>query len=222
MSQAPADAAPSERGRPEPGTKERILDAAERLFSSQGVAATSIRAITAEAGVNVAAVHYHYGGRDELLRAVLQRRLGGVNEERLRQLDALLARPEPPQVEDVVHAFLAPALISSVEDEALPRMADLLLAEPPSRARELALEIFGEVFERFSGALEALLPELPSALVRERLRFAIGSMIHAIHAPRDLLEPEAPTPPRVEVEEILSALTDFVSAGLRAPEGGTS
>jgi hypothetical protein len=41
-------------------TKERILDTAERLFAEQGYAATSLRGIIAEAGVNLAAVHYHF------------------------------------------------------------------------------------------------------------------------------------------------------------------
>ena len=56
-------------------TKERILDAAERLFADEGFAATSLRQITAEAGVNLAAVNYHFGSKESLLTAVFERRV---------------------------------------------------------------------------------------------------------------------------------------------------
>ena len=50
-----------------PDTKQKILDAAEKLIAEQGYAATSLRQIIADAGVNLAAVHYHFGSKDELL-----------------------------------------------------------------------------------------------------------------------------------------------------------
>jgi AcrR family transcriptional regulator len=67
-------------------TKERILDAAERLFAAHGFAGTSLRAVTKEAGVNLAAVHYHFGTKEDLLRAVLSRIVIPVNRERLEML----------------------------------------------------------------------------------------------------------------------------------------
>ena len=56
-------------------TKDRILDVAETLFADNGFAATSLRDITREAGVNIAAVNYHFGSKDGLLGAVLERRI---------------------------------------------------------------------------------------------------------------------------------------------------
>ena len=68
-------------------TKEKILDTAERLIGEQGYAATSLRQIIAEAGVNLAAVHYHFGSKEDLLDAVVVRKAGPVNEARLARLD---------------------------------------------------------------------------------------------------------------------------------------
>lgn len=70
-------------------TKDRILDAAEALFARQGFSATSLRSVIAEAGVNLAAVHYHFGPREELIRAVFSRRFDPINRKRIELLTAL-------------------------------------------------------------------------------------------------------------------------------------
>ena len=69
-------------------TPTRILEAAERLFLQHGFAATSMRMITADAEVNLAAVNYHFGSKDALIEAVFTRRLGPLN----RQVDHVIAQ----------------------------------------------------------------------------------------------------------------------------------
>ena len=90
-------------------TKQHILDTAEQLFAERGYAATSLRAVTQAAGVNLAAVNYHFGSKTGLLFAVVERRVNPVNAERLRLLDTLESGPEPPELEAVLRAFIAPA-----------------------------------------------------------------------------------------------------------------
>ena len=93
-------------------TRRRILDTAERQFALRGFAGTSLRGITREAGVNVAAIHYHYGSKEELLRATMERILAPVNAERLRLLDeAIAAADGAPSVEAILSAFLCPDLL---------------------------------------------------------------------------------------------------------------
>ena len=48
-------------------TRERILETAERLFAESGFEGASVRAITSEAQVNLAALHYHFGSKDQLI-----------------------------------------------------------------------------------------------------------------------------------------------------------
>src|SRR5579871_5345079 len=93
-------------------TKDRILDTAERLFARDGFEATSLRAITAEAGVNLAAVNYHFQSKEALVRAVIGRRMGPVNEKRLAMLDACetAAGDGPLPLEGVLEAFVRPVL----------------------------------------------------------------------------------------------------------------
>src|SRR3984893_16949649 len=88
-------------------TKDRILDAAEKLFSDNGFEATSLRDITTDAQVNLAAVNYHFQSKDSLIDAVIARRVEPVNRRRLEMLDA--AGPEAT-VEQILTAFLTPAL----------------------------------------------------------------------------------------------------------------
>ena len=108
--EAPGQRIPDTRAASE--TKTRILDAAESLFMEHGFEGTSLRAITAGAKVNLAAVHYHFGSKEELFQSVLARRLDPVNRARLEWLTRLeaAASPSPLPCERVLTAFLMPAL----------------------------------------------------------------------------------------------------------------
>src|SRR5258708_31446260 len=88
-----------------PHTKQRILDSAERLFAEYGFGGVSLRAIIADAKVNLAAIHYHYRSKEALFDAVILRRLEPINRERLALLDSY----EKPTLEQVLEAFLAPS-----------------------------------------------------------------------------------------------------------------
>ena len=91
------------------GTPARILDAAEDLFAGQGIHATSLRSITQRAGVNSAAIHYHFGDKQALVRAIVARRVAPVHQERIQRLERLEAgsRPTPEQL---LEAYLGPVV----------------------------------------------------------------------------------------------------------------
>ena len=95
-----------------PDTKTRILDAAEKLFGEKGFDGTSLRDITTEADVNLAAVNYHFQSKDALVRAVIARRVVPVNQRRLELLDACeqAAGAGPLPIEAVLDAFIRPVL----------------------------------------------------------------------------------------------------------------
>ena len=93
-------------------TRDRLIDAGERQFAEQGFEAASIRAITREAGVNVAAAHYHFGSKEALLRAVLDRYIVPLNQRRLELLDAAIseAGSQPVALDALLRVFLLPDL----------------------------------------------------------------------------------------------------------------
>ena len=95
-------------------TKSRILDTAEMLFARNGYHLTSLRSLTSQARVNLAAVNYHFGSKEALLRAIIERRLLPLNQIRTEKLSAALqtARQnnQPPKTETLLRAFIEPTL----------------------------------------------------------------------------------------------------------------
>lgn len=91
-------------------TRQRLVKAAERLFASQGVDAVSVRAVNAAAGLGAASVHYHFGSKDDLLRAVLTDVGAAVRDEIQSNVDAMSVDPAVPTADALVRAVTAPYL----------------------------------------------------------------------------------------------------------------
>ena len=140
-------------------TKQKILDTAERLIAEQGYAATSLRHIIAEAGVNLAAIHYHFGSKEELLDEIISRKIGPVNAERVARLDQVLLESGagPVAVEKVLEAFLMP----------MGEAADRTPAFVPFMGRLMA---------------EGLLP----AVIRKHMEGVFIRMVAALRLPRSI------------------------------------
>jgi AcrR family transcriptional regulator len=198
-----------------PTTQSRILDAAEHLYSERGIAGTSLRAVTSEAGVNVAAVHYHFGSKDGLTRALVRRRAAGVNSERERLLDQAEsdAAPHPPAVEAILDAFLRPVFTLHLEGSR-DAMVSYLVHEPVEQIGPLVAECMGGVVQRFLGATHSALPDLPRTVRVERWQLVIASMLQVISG-RFGREPLAL--PDYRLEALLRAVITPLAAALRAP-----
>lgn len=167
-------------------TRERILDVAEREFMAHGYEGTSMRMITSAAEVNLAAVNYHFGSKEGLLRDVFHRRLAWLNSERLAALDALeeQAQGAPLKPSQVLEAFFG-TLLRIGEDEALGGMTFLrllgrTLTEPAEFIRDFFAEEYSEVIERYKLALFRAVPDVPRAEIVWRLHFMLGAMSYAI------------------------------------------
>ncbi len=197
-------------------TKERILDAAERMFAENGVAATSLRAIMKEAGANMAAVHYHFGSREGLLEALMARRAEPVNRRRLELLDAIEQRHLHGVIpaEDIVRAFCAPALemLGDPQRRHVSRLIGRIVMEAPDSAA--MTRIFGATARRFVSAIQRAAPHLNEDEAWVRLHFMVGTMVFTLTAPRSpVCDPSMP----VDTQTVLEQLIAFASAGLAAP-----
>lgn len=206
-------------------TRERILDTAERLFAEKGISGTSLRALTKAAAANLASVHYHFGSKEALLDAVVERRAKPLNAERLRLLAAFEdreAKDEAPEVEAILQAFTVPALtalpMGSEEGQRLARLLARIEGQPPKVVEQLSRKHFGHVARQFVEALQRALPHLPGALVAARFRFAVGLFSYLFSGNLDLdFIPDHP-PHSGSPEERVADAIGFMAAGLRAPE----
>ncbi|HEX9793927.1 MAG TPA: TetR/AcrR family transcriptional regulator [Planctomycetota bacterium] len=202
-----------------PDTKTRILDAAESLFATRGVEASSLREITASAGVNLAAVNYHFGSKDDLVLAAFRRRIGPVNRERLERLDALevAANGRAIALEELVEAFLAPSMRFLSPDRRLhARLLGRVHHEAQDELQTKLTHEFEQVVHRFVGALSRALPRLGPAELLLRGHFMVGAMIYTL-THLDKLETVAPVPLHIAADQVLPQMIAFVAAGLRAP-----
>jgi AcrR family transcriptional regulator len=201
-------------------TKDRILDAAERLFASDGFEATSLRAITAEANVNLAAVNYHFQSKEALVQAVIGRRMGPVSARRLALLDAYEAEAgdAPVPLETLLDAFLRPVveMVGSHAHEFVP-LIGRLYTEPGEFAVRLFKQQFEQLARRFVPALQRSLPELPRVELVWRLHFAIGALAHTMAASKMLEMMSDGSCEVSDVEGTLTRLKAFVLAGLASP-----
>ncbi len=197
-------------------TQEKILDTAERLIGEQGYASTSLRQIIAEAGVNLAAVHYHFGSKEELMDAVVMRKAGLVNEARLAALGRVEeeAGDGPLDVVRVLEAFFTPTGQAASSNPQFVRLMGRLYAE--GLMPQMAQKHFRPTTGRFLTALKRALPELPQDELMWRVHFMVGAMAHTMCG--------APVFPGMmdtaDFPRRMQRLVAFLSAGFRAPLSG--
>ena len=201
-------------------TKERILDVAERLFAERGFPSTSLRDITAEAAVSLASVNYHFGSKEALLAALLDRRFRPMNDLRLERLDRLEstagATGNPIPVADVIRAFIAPPFEQQrlgVWSPTFLRLVGRIHAETNEQNRATFEGLFQAVRDRFTTALQNSLPHLDHHVVRQRMLFLMGSMAFAMA--RNVMPSDNNTAVKVD---ILEPLIRFATGGMSAPE----
>ena len=202
-------------------TRTRILDAAEELFMHQGFGGTSMRLLTAKAGVNLAAVNYHFGSKDALIEAVFRRRLDPMNAARISALDALEASGRPLSPEAIIRAFVGEGL-RMMEDAKGGRNFIRLLGrsytEPAKAIRVLIGQLYAPAMERYKAAFERALPQMPREELVWRMHFMFGTLAYTLAA-TDAVQLIAGCKPedRHDARLLEDRLTAFLTAGLHAP-----
>lgn len=204
-------------------TRDLLLDAAEELFGEHGYAATSLRRLTTAAGANLAAVNYHFGGKEGLAKAVLERRIAPINAERMQRLDAMAQKRVT--VAMIVRAFVEPPLraVGSASGDRgvspgsrLCRVFGRISVEQPPFLREFLGVQFGEVGRRFAAALEEVSPGLTTATTWWRLHFVVGAMAHTLQNAAALTHLSGGRCNPDDVDQLIEELVAFAVGGLKA------
>lgn len=163
-------------------TKDRILGAAEELFAQHGFAGTSLRQVTGHADVNIAAVNYHFGSKENLVNEVFRRRMDEMTASRLSQLEAA-RRDRPGDLGAVLAAFVEPALAMAQEGHsggAFVRVIARAYAEKNDNLRKFLSDHYGHVLRDFAKAIAGCVPGLSKEELYWRLDFLAGALTYAM------------------------------------------
>jgi AcrR family transcriptional regulator len=213
-------AANDQEGANEAATKAAVFASAERLFALHGFQNVSVRDITADAGVNLASVNYHFGSKDALLFEIFRRRTAELNRDRARMLHEANDRHDgKPPVREILEAFFTPPLRWAAPDNDRRISVQFIIRSRSEGTEEMREALKKDVshLARFSEALIAACPHLPRETVYWRLHFCLG-MTHnnrfaefdRLHVLSDGLTREGDT------EGLLTRMLDFAEAGFRA------
>jgi AcrR family transcriptional regulator len=154
-------------------TRERLLDVAEERFGERGIPEVSLREITSLAEANIAAVNYHFGSKDGLVREVFARRMKPLNEMRIELLR------EAESVEEVIRAFVGPTLKFSRKHPFFMRLAARYHMETRADCREIFESPgFHELVSLIREGLIRNFPDAPESALWWGMHFVVGTMLH--------------------------------------------
>jgi len=197
-------------------TKERILHAAEDLFAQHGFAGTSLRQVTSRADVNIAAVNYHFGSKENLVHEVFKHRMDEMSEKRLASLAAAVEK-NPADLEAILLAFIQPALALTLDRHgaSFVRVLARAYAEKNDGLRNFLSENYGQVLREFARAIAHCLPDLTKEELYWRMDFVAGALTYAM-ADFGLIKRQPGVSEKTHCEKAAQHLIKFAQAGLKA------
>lgn len=202
-------------------TPSRILDVAEAMFAEQGYKAVSLRSVLRECGANIAAAHYHFGSKEQLLEAIFARRCAVMNAERVRLLAACVAgRGRRSMVERILDAFLRPSLVWSADDAGTRRFMRLragVAYEREELARNLIAKHFNATSRQFIEALAKVLPHIEMEELYFRFHFLLGAQYYTLLNPNRIYDLSGGMCDPADAEKALDHLVHSFAAVLTAP-----
>jgi AcrR family transcriptional regulator len=210
---------------------ERVLQTAEALFAAKGVDKVSLRELTAKAGVNLAAVNYHFGSKEALSEAVFERLSKRVNDQRRKDLEDYLsqaaAKGEPPKLEDIVESFVRPYLSSEEHDHAhlLSRFILQHRLAPSPMTRRIIKKHFDPMAKRYIEALAKACPNVDAAEFFWRYMFMVSTVVLTMtdySGDNRLHRLSKGAVDATKPDELRAALMRFLVGGLSAPSATRS
>lgn len=165
-------------------TRQRLRATAEALFAERGIDAVSIRDITGAAGVDVSAIHYHFGSKRDLALAILAQRAEELGARRSVLLDEVEADPDP-SLAQVIGALVRPSVAMSADagpgGASYVRFLNAALAHPDI-APEVAVA-FDAHTQRYLAVLARVTPHLDPEVRATRYLFSLALINQVLGSP---------------------------------------
>jgi AcrR family transcriptional regulator len=208
------DQNPETLGVPE-DARDRLLDTAEKLFCEKGFHATSVRELTTGANCNIAAVNYHFGGKENLYREMFRRQFQFMINEHLQTIKRVMSEPKPT-VEKLMRAIITPAINRIVQDEANSKVLRMLVREVLDQRidpKPMCKEIKSQFFDQLGKALKRLVPELPDD--SEQLTLVVCSIDGVVLHPFLFYEMYSIMMPGVSPDQLIDHMEKFIVSAIR-------
>ncbi|MEF2146790.1 TetR/AcrR family transcriptional regulator [Luteimonas sp. FXH3W] len=197
-------------------TKHRILGAAEELFARHGFGSTSLRQITSHADVNIAAVNYHFGSKENLVEELFRRRMDQMSTDRRNALQKALSDKDVT-LESVLRAYIEPALQMGRKHNGghFVRILARAYAEQNDRLRKFLSENYGSVQRDFAKAIDQVRPGLSKEQMYLRLDFVAGALTYTL-SEFGMVKRAAGVSEAQHLDKLTDTLISFCSAGFKS------
>ena len=201
--------------------KDRLLDAAERLFCERGFKGTSIRDIAASTGCNIASVNYYFGSKEKLYEEVWRRHLIPMRDARISSIDKVMSQTGVrPDLEDLLRSFADTFVGSMVDASKASRLSKLMAREyidghlPTNMFMN---EVMAPTITAMHSALMKTCPDLDESKILPVVFSVIGQLVHLVHV-KTLLEQGGDdlSLPIFDSDEVIDHIVKFSAAGIRA------
>jgi AcrR family transcriptional regulator len=166
---------------PKSDPKADIIAATEQILSTSGVSAATVRVITGLAGVNSAAINYHFGSQDELFAVVCSRRMQPANHKIIKSLEALEDQDAPVSVQDIFRPLVETALTVWIDDAVLRALRSAIFFRPQT-ADSMNEQSMADVYVHMRSALMRACPHLSTREIRKRFRLSMSTIMHVVAA----------------------------------------
>lgn len=195
--------------------RDLLLETAERLFAERGFDATSLRAIMAEAGTNVAAVNYHFGSKDALLADLIQHRSDAIRADREERL-AALESADRPDVDELAATIVEPvASLALRGEDAWIRLVSQIAGSRREPGWSLLNATFAPQANRIGRVLRRIDPDLRLSSVRFRIAEATSLCFRVLgdleFVRGNVGTPSRPAPAAQVVEDLENAVAAILA-----------
>jgi AcrR family transcriptional regulator len=203
-------------------TKSKILDAAEHLFAIHGFNGTSLREITSQAEVNLAAVNYHFGSKKELIKAVMSRYMNELSPRLEAALQEICDAETKPTLTEVFSAFIEPLLsLNEYKENGTSHFLQLLgrsYTDSQGFLRWFLTSHYSGVISNFVKAVYKAYPELTAEEVFWRLHFTMGTLVFTMSSSNALLDiAKNDFDNNIDISGVIHKVIPYIAAGVAAP-----
>ena len=203
-------------------TKNKILDAAEQLFADKGFNGTSLREITSQAEVNLAAVNYHFGSKKELIKAVMSRYMNELSPRLESSLQAINQQAGQPTLVNVFSAFVEPLLsLNEFQENGTSNFLQLLgrgYTDSQGFLRWFLTTQYPNVIAYFVNAVQKAYPELTAEEMFWRLHFTMGTIVFTMSSSDALIDiAQNDFDKKIDIAGVIEQVIPYVAAGVAAP-----